>query len=141
MLNNEGHKPKTQNQIYEVRSALHLGFLTNRRIRAPETRRKHTGSTPTLWAQTELERFRLAIQLSPMWRRPQRLQPSPRKRHRTSRLLHTFTSQRTIPRSPSGKPHFFRNSIPPRPHPLHYPKTQPKPRILRPITRRPNPPK
>lgn len=141
MLNNGGHKSKAQNQIYEVRSILYLGFLTNRRIRALEIGRKYTGSTPTFRAQAQPKRLRLTVQLPIVRRRPRWLQPSPRKRHRVGRLLHPRTPQRTILGSPRGKPHFFRNPIPPRPYPLHYPKTQPKPRILRPITRRTTRPK
>ena len=120
-----GHKTKTQSS--EVYSALHPGFLAKRCNRTLETCREHIGSTPTLWAKTKLERPRPTIQLSPMRRGPRWLQPSTLQRHRTCRLLHPRTTQRTILGSPSGKPHFFRIPIPPRPNTLHHPQTKPGP--------------
>lgn len=128
-----GHKTKTQSS--EVRSALHFGFLAKRCIRALETCREHIGSTSTLWTQAQPKRPRPTIQLSPMWGRPRWLQPSTLQRHRTCRLLHPRTTQRTILGSPSGEPHFFRIPIPPRPNTLHHPQTQSGACILRPITR------
>lgn len=135
-----GHKTKTQSS--EVRSALHPGFLAKRCNRTLETCREHIGSTPTLWAKTKPKRPRPTVQLSAMWGGPRWLQPSTLQRHRTSRLLHPRTAQRTILGSPSGKPHFFGVSLSPRPNTLHHPQTQFGARILRPITRcRTHPPK
>ena len=127
------HKTKTQSS--EVRSALRPGFLAKRCNRTLGTCREHIGSTPTLWTQAQPKRPRPTIQLSVMWRGPRWLQPSTFQRHRTCRLLHSYTTQRTILRSPGGKPHFFRIPIPPRPNTLHHPQTQSGACILRPITR------
>lgn len=122
---NVGHKSKTQSN--KVCPALHPGFLTKWCIRALETCREHIGSTPTLWTKTKLERPGPTVQLYFVRRRPRWLQPSTLQRHRTSRLLHPRTTQRTILGSPGGEPHFFWIPFPPRPNTLHHPQTKPGP--------------
>ena len=119
------YKPKTQTN--EVRPALHFGFLVERCIRAPKTGGWGTPGVREVGTKTQLEGPRPTLQLYFVRRGPRWLQSSTLQRHRTSRLLHPRTAQRTILGSPSGEPHFFRIPIPPRPNTLHHPQTKPEP--------------